>query len=79
MPDPIKLIKPTINQSCVEILEDYLAKARDGAIESVALIARTPDGKIYTRVSTAHDRHHLLAGTLYIQKDLIRAIDDDDV
>jgi hypothetical protein len=61
----------------VEILELLLEQAHAGDVESFAVIVRRPNGGISTMVTATKDNHHLLAGTLYLQKLLLKDYDPE--
>ena len=56
----------------VELLEELLAQARAGEIESFGIIMTRPNRRISTQITPTTEAHLLLAGTVYLQHDLVQ-------
>lgn len=70
MTQVVSIVKKTEFPEVIETLEDLLAKARSGELESIAIVARSPDGRILSKRTKTLDKHHLVAGVVYLLNDL---------
>lgn len=58
-------------QEIVGHLEDFIKQAKDGRIESFAIVLRRPNGDLNIFSTTTADTHHLLAGLRYLEHQMI--------
>lgn len=70
MKDIVSIVKKQEFPDVIDMLEDLLAKARAGEVESMAIVGRMPNGNLFSKRTRTLDKHHLLAGVLYLLHDL---------
>lgn len=65
----IDFVKPASNEQVVQMLEDWLLRARDGQVQAIALVGVRPGGTVATewRGAVAGWTHELNSGISILQ------------
>jgi len=61
-----------VNEAVVDVLCEMLIQAQRGEIIGLAAIAVRPNNEVGTFVPDCNNRHLLLAGTVYLQRDIAK-------
>lgn len=64
--------KEEVGRESIDLLMEILGQAEKGEIESLAIVTRSPNGYIRTRSTASSDKHHLMAGAMYLLFDLLK-------
>lgn len=65
-----KVVYPSV----IAHLEKLLKEAKDGEIESMCSVIRTPDGSVFHEYTDTENLSHLLSGVIFLQH---RMVDSD--
>lgn len=76
MAEVVKLLTHPVNPDAVELLERILADAKEGEIESVAIVAVRRAGEVETVSSQTSHYHQLNSGAARLAAALASASDD---
>lgn len=67
-----------VSNSVVTRLEELLAEAKEGEIESFAIAYRRPDGTMDSMATDTDNKHALIAGMRYLEYRMIRQAYEED-
>jgi len=68
---PLKTFKSECAEDLIEILEDKLARAKEGEFSTGAVVLVRPDGSIMCHFSKSENTHALVAGCSYLAHDIM--------
>ncbi len=72
----LKTLTDEDKASVIEVLEDALAAAKDGRLQSIALAGVRPDGAVITKWSANSNSAPIIGAIAYLQHDFIRSLAD---